>query len=55
MVLAGVAAYNIYEKCFASDPAFYLRDKNRIIIDFPGLGNSGKDCLETEKSTVRED
>lgn len=52
--MAGMASYNIYEKYLCGEPAFYLRDKIRVIADFSHLGNFGKGCLEKEKSAIRE-
>lgn len=49
-----MASYNIYEKYLCGEPAFYLRDKIRVIADFFNLGNFGKGCLEKEKSAIRE-
>lgn len=55
MVLAGVATYHIYEKCFLDKPCVYPRDKVRPVIDIPDISGSGKSCLEKEKNRSGED
>ncbi len=55
MVLPRVDTYNLYEECFCGKPAFYIRHKDRPATGIFSPGNPGKDCLETQKTAIRED
>jgi len=55
VVLAGVDAYNLHEKCFCGEPSFYLKHKNRLGIGFSCFGNFGKGRLEPQEGSIRED
>ena len=55
MVLAGVAAHNIYEECLISKSILYIGHKGGFIVDILDLGDFGKGCLEKKTDATRGD
>jgi len=53
--VAGVAAYNIYEKCLFDKSTVHPGDKVGSIINILNLGNFSKSCLGKEEKRSGED
>lgn len=55
MVLAGVASYDIYEKCFFAKSAVYPGNEVRLNIGVSGFSSFSQDCLGEKKGAGGKD